>query len=123
MDFNLDALGRQMRRVGRVLVELSFSFLMSIAICGIVASIYGISFEKNLDFDSNLFLIAPWGMLLFLVTSFISVNGNLLLVAFLVFIVAAQIKINKFPVRLFVTSAVFYISVLVGIYRSQYISI
>lgn len=121
MDFNLDAWRRQMRRVGRVLVELSFSFLMSVAICGIIASIYGISVGKNLDFDSNFFLIAPWGILLFLVTSFISVNGNLLLVAFLVFIVAAQMKINKFPVRLFVTSAVFCISVFFGIYRSQYI--
>ena len=110
-----------MRRFGRVLVELSFSFLMSVAIFGIIASIYGISVGKNLDFDSNLFLIAPWGILLFLVTSFISVNGNLLLVAFLVFIVAAQMKINKFLVRLFVTSAVFCISVFVGIYRSQYI--
>ena len=121
MDFNIDAWGRQMRRVGRVLVELSFSFLMSVAIFGIIASIYGISVGKNLDFDSNLFLIAPWGMLIFLVTSFISVNGNLLLVAFIVFIVAAQMKINKFPVRLFVTSAVFCIFVFVGIYKSQYI--
>jgi hypothetical protein len=121
MYFNLDAWGRQMRRVGRVLVELSFSFLMSVPICGIITSIYGISVGKNLNFDSNFFLIAPWGILLFLVTSFISVNGNLLLVAFLVFIVAAQMKINKFPVRLFVTSAVFCISEFVGIYRSQYI--
>ncbi|MEG3149646.1 hypothetical protein U1769_07080 [Sphingomonas sp. ZT3P38] len=111
----------KMRKVGRTLVEILFSFLMSVAICGIIAAIYEISIGRNVGFNSDLFLIAPWGILLFLITSFISVNGNLLLAAFLVFIMAAQMKINKFPIRLFATSAVFCISVFVGIYRSKYI--